>query len=287
MERHAFDSGHHPFECRQTGCEEAFSKRNELNKHQRVAHVADLEHGYSESSRVCKCGEVFSRPDVLDRHLNGYILEIRKHPCIYCKRHRGEQSFKRKDHLMQHLRGYHHIGNDEKANIHKCEVSQLFCPHASCPQHRGPAYFKLSWWDRQAIAPFGVKSEYTEHMRKIHNESPFPCDITGCSRVEGKGYFREADLIKHRKKEHPESPTYDSSKRSSLLSCQEPNCPDFGKRKFENRLGLYRHYYSYFDGLDGTLVRHSISEEDAYQRAGYPIQSESQDIQPSLGGPSI
>ena len=267
LEYHADASGHHPFACRQTGCEEAFSKRNELNKHQRENHVADLEHGYSDSNLVCKCGEVFSRSDVLDRHLNGYVLETGKYPCLYCKRHRGEQSFKRKDHLTQHLRGYHHINNDEKSSLDG--IDPLVCPHFGCPQHRGPAFFKLSWEDREAAMPFKSKTRYTEHMRKIHNESPFPCDISGCSRVDGKGYFRAADLIKHRKKEHPESPNYDASKRSFLLSCQEPSCSRFGKDKFENRLDLYRHYTSCFEWGGPRYT-----EEEAYYKAGYVDQSE-------------
>jgi len=39
----------------------------------------------------------------------------------------------------------------------------------------------------------------TAHLKKIHNESPFPCDHPGCPKVGGKGYVRERDLIKHKK----------------------------------------------------------------------------------------
>jgi hypothetical protein len=45
-------------------------------------------------------------------------------------------------------------------------------------------------------------SDYTTHLRKAHDESPFPCPEPGCPRKNGKGYFRKRDLIKHQKKEH-------------------------------------------------------------------------------------
>jgi hypothetical protein len=51
---------------------------------------------------------------------------------------------------------------------------------------------------------FKKASEWTKHMKEVHDESPFPCTVTGCNRVRGKGYFRERDLVKHVVKAHPD-----------------------------------------------------------------------------------
>lgn len=56
----------------------------------------------------------------------------------------------------------------------------------------------------QANWAFQKVSDLTAHIKKVHSESPFPCQVWGCSRVGGKGYFRERDLIKHQKKDHPD-----------------------------------------------------------------------------------
>jgi hypothetical protein len=39
-------------------------------------------------------------------------------------------------------------------------------------------------------------------MREEHDETPFPCTKAGCKRVNGKGFFRKRDLMKHMKREH-------------------------------------------------------------------------------------
>jgi hypothetical protein len=49
---------------------------------------------------------------------------------------------------------------------------------------------------------FASRGEYTKHMRQEHDETPFPCSKAGCKRVNGKGFFRKRDLMKHLKREH-------------------------------------------------------------------------------------
>jgi hypothetical protein len=61
-------------------------------------------------------------------------------------------------------------------------------------------------------------------MREEHNECAFPCDVPGCSRIGRRGYFREKDLLNHRRQEHPDAPKYDVAKRELLLGCTEPGC---------------------------------------------------------------
>jgi hypothetical protein len=39
-------------------------------------------------------------------------------------------------------------------------------------------------------------------MRTVHNECLFPCPESGCSRVGGKGFFRERDLSEHQRTHH-------------------------------------------------------------------------------------
>ena len=39
-------------------------------------------------------------------------------------------------------------------------------------------------------------------MRHEHDKTPFPCTKAGCKRINGKGFFRKRDLIKHMRREH-------------------------------------------------------------------------------------
>ena len=304
LEWHARDTGHRPFECPQIECEATFRRRCELARHQRERHLDDLDHGYQSQSRltcsecnerfdsqwtlyhhardqqhalyICKCGEGFSRSDVLDRHLKNYVKDAQKFPCTYCKR--GDRSFKRRDHLTQHLRAYHHIGVEEEYHPYLKRV----CPHASCPQHRGPDFFRLEEKEKQRTKPFDKDAKYFEHMRKSHNESHFPCDIYGCSRVDEKGYFREVDLLKHRKKEHPEAPRYESSKRPLLLSCADIKCKSFGKPLFADRMELYKHYAGDYDCYLAHCTGSRCTQEEAYQKAGYTLRPANPNPQANL-----
>jgi hypothetical protein len=71
-----------------------------------------------------------------------------------------------------------------------------WCPHKECSESQG----EESCY--RGTRPFKAASEYTEHMRKIHDESEFPCAAPACDRVGGKGYFRRIDLRKHMRKIH-------------------------------------------------------------------------------------
>ena len=121
----------------------------------------------------------------------------------------------------------------------------------------------------------------------MHNQSDFPCDVPNCPRIEGKGYFKEVDLLKHRRKEHPEAPTYNSSERTFLIACQELQCSEFGTRQFTSRMQLYIHYAGRRAQIYIPYCRGPVcTQEEAYQKAGYTLQSKSLDTQTSLGGPS-
>jgi hypothetical protein len=62
------------------------------------------------------------------------------------------------------------------------------CPHSLCS-------------DIQSTL-FDDEESYAQHMRNVHNESPFPCTELGCVRVAGNGFFRKRELTKHQKTEH-------------------------------------------------------------------------------------
>lgn len=72
--------------------------------------------------------------------------------------------------------------------------------------------------------PFRTQSEYTKHMKTVHDFTPFPCTVVGCSKTGKKGYTREKDLINHRRKEHPEAGEYVAKTRDVRLSCLHPGC---------------------------------------------------------------
>lgn len=209
----------HPNTCME--CSESFMDLRDLNNHgARESHTAFM----------CKCGKGYTRSDVLDRHLRSYQPELRKYTCPHCKSNSGGKSFKRKDHLTQHIRGFHHIGTQE---FYQSTYSDYLCPHSDCLQYREPNFSDLPLETRREKRPFGSLKAFVQHMRTVHDDAPYSCDVSGCLRVRGKGYFRRRDLIKHRKREHPDAPKF-----KVHHSCRLPGCSGSG----EDRKGIRDHY---------------------------------------------
>ncbi|KAH6682780.1 hypothetical protein B0J14DRAFT_574359 [Halenospora varia] len=258
LEWHSRHNEHLTLECSVHGCDILFSDSLERNAHQRRPHllghgrsVTDnqfrciecntlcsskaglLRHGKQAQHRPygCDCGMLFSRLDVLHRHLESLALEEPQFPCEYqnCKRHRGANGFHRKDHLTQHLRNYHHVGTVQgPANtvigIQRRQFVFPVCAFSSCPQYRDPSFNSLPWSQKEQNKPFTSQSAYTKHMRYEHNYCSFPCIVEGCDRTGRRGYFREKDLIKHRQTDHPDAPTYSPTIRDMKYTCTEPGC---------------------------------------------------------------
>ena len=159
---------------------------------------------------ICVCGKKFSRHADLDRHYIQYIdMSLYPgFPCTYCKKYRGDKAFRRKDHLTQHIRNYHLIGVDDQSFVGGRFLPS--CPHIECPEYRDVEWHvtakSFGCIGLAMIASFPTTTAYREHMRQVHNESPFPCGVPGCPKIAGKGYFRKTDMLKHRKKEHSEAP---------------------------------------------------------------------------------
>ncbi|KAF2838339.1 hypothetical protein M501DRAFT_920821, partial [Patellaria atrata CBS 101060] len=101
-----------------------------------------------------------------------------RYPCHHCRKYRGINGFKCRDHLTQHLRNYHHIGESDGSFQGKS------CHHQNCEHYREK--HDRPWESGQV---FQKSSDYHTHMRKVHDETPYPCKAPGCVRVWGKGYF--------------------------------------------------------------------------------------------------
>lgn len=133
---------------------------------------------------------------------------------------RGKNGFRRRDHLFQHIRGYHKINADEKLTEirtrdsvkHESNIYQ----YPDCEFHPDHAFKQLPFTDHLKARPFLKKSDYTKHIKEARKETPFPCNVRGCETIEGKGYVRVKDLIRHRQNQHPsEGQYYPQFKRST------------------------------------------------------------------------
>ena len=252
-DQHAKSSNHGAWSCRVPGCQRTFVASDERNAHERRPHTpghgristptpndcvecmetlpkkADLLRHAKEAQHQpygCECGALFSRLDVLNRHLESFSSEDPRYPCKYCKLHRGPDGFRRLDHLNQHIRNYHHLEIEDQTSAAESRLKYVFpvCSHPNCPHYRDEAFKQLPRKAQADNKPFHSQSAYTKHMRDEHNECAFPCDIAGCSRTGRRGYFREKDLLNHRRQEHPDAPTYTVTKRELRVRCTEPGC---------------------------------------------------------------
>lgn len=139
------------------------------------------------------CEKKFSRLDTYQRHQRTHREDAKRFPCKYCRKYRGSKGFKRRDHLTQHVRNYHHIDQDKPIEtIHE----RRWCPKEECPESR-PTFTTYN-----SPGAFASSKEWIKHMRTVHDDSGFPCPRPGCDRVNGKGYFRKADLRAHLRKVH-------------------------------------------------------------------------------------
>ncbi|KAH6714420.1 hypothetical protein BKA61DRAFT_605232 [Leptodontidium sp. MPI-SDFR-AT-0119] len=170
---------HHRVEsCGENACHECslqFPHISALNTHAKLTQHAPY---------ACNCGSTFARFDILDRHLRTFNPQ-KFYPCLFCSKHSGQGAFKRLDHLTQHLRGYHNHEISAKSSDHPhLLLAQFRCPHEDCFYHQDG---------------FGAQKDFTKHLREMHDESLYPCDVSGCGRIGGRGFSRKRDLMKHQK----------------------------------------------------------------------------------------
>ncbi|CZR65872.1 uncharacterized protein PAC_15772 [Phialocephala subalpina] len=193
-----------PNACQQ--CQEQFENKTTLDD-----HAKQTQHG----THACICGETFSRFDCLNRHLHRFDPKI-LHPCLYCSRYSGPNAFHRRDHLIQHLRNFHHHGDPDETHDQQipfprkrpARKSITTCPHEGCKYHSQPSTTSPFYGDSQQLV-FRTQKEFTKHLREEHDESPFPCLAFGCDRTGKKGYFRKKDLLRHQR-EHASASHFSS-----------------------------------------------------------------------------
>ncbi|KAF6821340.1 CROL alpha [Colletotrichum sojae] len=252
----AKDRRHRAFRCRFAGCKERFIFLDECYDHERRPHIenhgrvetdhplacvecqagfrtkAKLEQHANEaqySPFACMCGKKFARLDVLNRHLDSLGDGMPKYPCSFCKKYRGKDGFRRRDHLLQHIRGYHKFEAEDKigeilpSRRGKHRIPPV-CPHRGCFFYRDDSFKEMTAEEQKKIKPFETQSEHTKHMKMVHDFTPFPCTVLACSKTGKKGYTREKDLINHRRKEHPEVGEYMPKIRDVMMSCLHPGC---------------------------------------------------------------
>lgn len=230
-------------------CGQVFKNRN-----QQQLHANDSQH----SPFLCACGATFSRLDVLYRHLESHAKDLPKFPCKNCKRHRGKDGFRRRDHLVQHLRSYHKFDNEDinKACPSTKSLRQRrfsICPHTECGFFRDDSFHSLPWSEQLAQRPFASLAAFTKHMKDVHEETPFPCNMEGCHKVRAKGYTREKDLMKHRAAKHPDAPEYSPEPRPPMHPCRNKGC----NKIFASDIGRFDHEVS---------IHWSREERRAYER---------------------
>ncbi|KAK9424548.1 hypothetical protein SUNI508_03424 [Seiridium unicorne] len=236
LQDHAREKQHESFTCNITGCRRAFIVREHRDGHQSHLHSQDhyqvegnhplacIECGEilpyrahlqahanlkQHSPFQCICGKKFARLDVLHRHFDSYGRDMPKFPCTFCKSHRGKLGFRRRDHLVQHLRGYHKFDLEEINQISPAlrDIrlrNSPVCPHVGCEYHRDSSFRDLPLEQQLEDRPFTKQSDFSKHLKEVHDETPFPCKFPGCDKVGGKGYIRQKDLMKHQTAKHPE-----------------------------------------------------------------------------------
>lgn len=158
-------------------CQQLFKRTSDMEQHARETRHKPFFCGY------VLCTARFSRRDALTRHrdLHG---PTRRYPCTECDKYKGADAFKRRDHLLQHMRKAHRVSGDA--------LLPRFCSHSSCTYSGSDGRF----WG------FRTRKEYTWHMRDVHGQGTFACTEAGCDRTGKKGFARRRDLEMHRRKLH-------------------------------------------------------------------------------------
>ncbi|KAK7989962.1 PIF1-like helicase domain-containing protein [Apiospora arundinis] len=189
--------------CGLDGCQMSLSDWWELIAHQNF----HAKHHWvaSQSPFICECGEPFTKLDTLKRHIRRFQAAS---PLFRCQEPSCSSAFQRKDHFVQHLRHAHRYSDAEieaefPTYIRRTIVYSV-CHFQLCPYHRDDGFKDRSRDFKEKNAPFFKQSDYTKHMREVHEWSPYSCSVPSCDRRDKNGYFNLKALQKHRREKHPE-----------------------------------------------------------------------------------
>ncbi|KAI1199245.1 hypothetical protein F5X97DRAFT_126084 [Nemania serpens] len=165
----------------------------------------------------CRCGQSFTRMHTLQRHIQGTQKTIvPKYECPECPAYRAKNGFKRKDHLVQHLRHFHKYGDDQLRESFPPRQARRYdipvCHFESCEYYRDPEFKEMTIGQQENNRPFDKQSDYTTHMKDEHDWSPYPCKIPGCGKCDGKGFFSLTAFEKHCKEKHSDMTTLPAQK---------------------------------------------------------------------------
>jgi hypothetical protein len=144
------DSGR--FQCLDCGVH--FDKVFELE-----AHAKRRRHKPFECQQ---CLKRFSRRDACSRHTSLHSSSQGQHECRLCGKYRGRRAFKRKDHLLKHMRTMHPFPR--------------WCPHINCTlndRNDRPEQFRL-------------QEDYDRHMKDCHGGEANTCSVPTCEKYSGK-----------------------------------------------------------------------------------------------------
>ncbi|KAI0426281.1 hypothetical protein F5Y09DRAFT_70026 [Xylaria sp. FL1042] len=164
----------------------------------------------SKSPFKCHCEQEFTKLSSLERHVQVSDKRlVPEYPCHECTTYQGKNGFKRKDHLVQHLKVFHKYDNDQLAKLFRPRQAHMYnvpvCHFESCEYYRDPKFKAMGIGRQEKNRPFDKQSDYTLHMKREHDWSPYPCKVLGCNKLNGKGFFSTAALEKHCKAKHPGS----------------------------------------------------------------------------------
>ncbi|KAK2047349.1 hypothetical protein LZ31DRAFT_153163 [Colletotrichum somersetense] len=175
LDWHTGRHSHTAFSSSAPGCKEDSTREDARDAHQRTPHLqghgrvqpdhplacaecmlkfrnnAKLQEHANEAQHsqfVCVCGKTFARLDVLNRHVECLGSDLPKFPCRFCKRHRGKDGFRRRDLLLQHIRGYHKFETEENINgilpsRQGKHLKPSVCFYPGCPKYRDDSFAKL------------------------------------------------------------------------------------------------------------------------------------------------
>ncbi|KAK8087795.1 hypothetical protein PG997_002756 [Apiospora hydei] len=220
-------SSRNEFHCGMHGCQMSFQGEWMLEDHQRF----HAKHHWvvRESPFICECGQQCAKLDTLQRHIRRFQNASSD---FRCHEPGCPSAFKRKDHLVQHLRHGHKFSDAELET--KFPSRKVFtntkpvCHFTSCEYNRDASFKHQTLVIQEAIKPFAKQADYTKHMRDVHEWSPYPCTIPSCDKQGKKGYFSQKALQKHKKEQHPdmeeEEPLGREPRAAQKVPCGMPGC---------------------------------------------------------------